>query len=278
LLFERPELRHGVVNLDDALGLQLARRLQQRGTPVLGYSLGDAAPDGIPVLRASAIRAGNAGTVFHADSPYGGGQIKSRLIGQFNVSNLLGVLGVLLVQGIGWAAATTAAAGLAPAPGRMQQLGGQDAPLIVIDYAHTPDALQKTLSSLREIAEQRHGKLWCVFGCGGDRDSGKRPEMGRASEAADQVILTSDNPRSEEPLSIIGQIRSGMQTVEPRILEDRAAAILWAVRHAGKQDVVLLAGKGHEMYQEVNGKKQPFLDADHAALALAARATMMGGA
>jgi UDP-N-acetylmuramoyl-L-alanyl-D-glutamate--2,6-diaminopimelate ligase len=278
LLFERPELRHGVVNLDDALGLQLARRLQQRGTPVLGYSLGDAAPDGIPVLRASAIRAGNAGTVFHADSPYGAGQIKSRLIGQFNVSNLLGVLGVLLVQGTGWTAATAAAAGLAAAPGRMQQLGGQDAPLIVIDYAHTPDALQKTLSSLREIAEQRHGKLWCVFGCGGDRDSGKRPEMGRASEAADQVILTNDNPRSEEPLSIIGQIRSGMQTAAPRILEDRAAAILWAVRHAGKQDVVLLAGKGHEMYQEVNGKKQPFLDADHAALALAARATMMGGA
>jgi UDP-N-acetylmuramoyl-L-alanyl-D-glutamate--2,6-diaminopimelate ligase len=160
----------------------------------------------------------------------------------------------------------------------MQQLGGQEAPLVIIDYAHTPDALQKTLTSLRELAEQRHGKLWCVFGCGGDRDSGKRPEMGRASELADQVVLTSDNPRTEDPLAIIEQARSGMQTLTPHILEDRATAILWTVRHAGKQDVVLLAGKGHEMYQEVNGKKQPFLDADHAALALAARATMLGGA
>ncbi|MDB5775909.1 MAG: UDP-N-acetylmuramoyl-L-alanyl-D-glutamate--2,6-diaminopimelate ligase [Herbaspirillum sp.] len=278
MLFDRPELQHGVVNLDDAFGVQLAQRLQQRSIPVLGYSIGDAALDGVPVLRASALRLGGAGTVFQAASPFGSGQIRSRLVGQFNVSNLLGVLGVLLVKGVTWEAAVAAAAGLSAAPGRMQQLGGQDAPLIVIDYAHTPDAMQKTLAELREIADQRRGKLWCVFGCGGDRDSGKRPEMGRASEAADEVILTSDNPRSEEPQAIIEQIRQGMQTLTPRILEDRAAAILWAVRHAGKQDVVLLAGKGHEMYQEASGKKLPFLDADHASLALAARATMMGGA
>jgi UDP-N-acetylmuramoyl-L-alanyl-D-glutamate--2,6-diaminopimelate ligase len=230
------------------------------------------------MLRATAIRTGNAGTVFHVDSPFGSGQVKSQLIGRFNVSNLLGIMGVLLVKGASWDATVALVAGLAAAPGRMQKFGGQDAPLIVIDYAHTPDALLKTLSSLREVADQRHGKLWCVFGCGGHRDAGKRPEMGHASELADQVILTSDNPRDEEPLAIIEQIRNGMQTLVPRIQEDRAAAILWAVRHAGKQDVILLAGKGHEMYQEVGGKKQPFLDADHAALALAARATMMGGA
>jgi UDP-N-acetylmuramoyl-L-alanyl-D-glutamate--2,6-diaminopimelate ligase len=282
ILFDRPELKQGVVNLDDALGVQLAQRLQQRGVPVLGYSLTeaklDAMLDQIPVLRASAIRISNAGTVFNVESPFGSGQVKSHMVGQFNVSNLLGVLGVLLLKGAAWGAAVAAISGLMPAPGRMQQLGGQEAPLVIIDYAHTPDALQKTLTSLRELAEQRHGKLWCVFGCGGDRDKGKRPEMGRASELADQVVLTSDNPRTEDPLAIIEQARSGMQTLTPHILEDRATAILWTVRHAGKQDVVLLAGKGHEMYQEINGKKQPFLDADHAALALAARATMLGGA
>ncbi|HEY4319185.1 MAG TPA: UDP-N-acetylmuramoyl-L-alanyl-D-glutamate--2,6-diaminopimelate ligase [Herbaspirillum sp.] len=288
LLFDRPELQHGVVNLDDALGGQLALRLQKRGVPVMGYSLEAAGAkldgvdtavlEGVPVLRASAIRISHAGTNFQVDSPFGSGAVKSHLVGQFNVSNLLGVLGVLLAKGAPWNAAIAAVSALTPAPGRMQQLGGQDAPLVIIDYAHTPDALQKTLTSLRELAEQRHGKLWCMFGCGGDRDTGKRPEMGRVSELADQVVLTSDNPRSEPPLAIIEQTRGGMQKLTPHILEDRATAILWSVRHAGKQDVVLLAGKGHEMFQEVNGKKQPFLDADHAALALAARATMLGGA
>jgi UDP-N-acetylmuramoyl-L-alanyl-D-glutamate--2,6-diaminopimelate ligase len=162
----------------------------------------------------------------------------------------------------------------------MQLLGGQDAPLVVIDYAHTPDALEKTLRALREVANERNGKVWCVFGCGGDRDPGKRPQMGAAAMAADQVIVTSDNPRSEEPKAIIRQIVAGIDasTSKAMEIEDRAAAILWAVRHAGKQDVVLLAGKGHETYQEIKGKKLPFLDADHAALALAARATMMGAA
>ena len=284
ILFDRPELQHGVVNLDDAMGVQMALRLQQRGVPVMGYTLSaadtplDAALADVPVLRASGIRLSNAGTVFHIDSPFGSGPVKSHLVGQFNVSNLLGVLGVLLAKGVAWSAAISAVSGLTSAPGRMQQLGGHEAPLVIIDYAHTPDALQKTLTTLRELADQRHGKLWCVFGCGGDRDAGKRPQMGLASELADQVVLTSDNPRNENPMTIIEQTRAGMQRLAPQILEDRATAILWSVRHAGKQDVVLLAGKGHEMFQEVNGKKQPFLDADHAALALAARATMLGGA
>jgi UDP-N-acetylmuramoyl-L-alanyl-D-glutamate--2,6-diaminopimelate ligase len=282
ILFDRPELQYGVVNLDDAMGVQLASRLQQRGVPVMGYSIGEkiagAADDAFPILRASAIRIGHIGAAFQVDSPFGSGLVKSHLVGQFNISNLLGVLGVLLAKGTPWTTALAAISTLLPAPGRMQRLGGQDAPLVIIDYAHTPDALLKTLTSLRELAEQRHGKLWCVFGCGGNRDSGKRPEMGRASELADQVVLTSDNPRNEAPMAIIEQTRQGMQKLVPHIVEDRATAILWSVRHADKHDVVLLAGKGHEMFQEVNGKKQPFLDADHAALALAARATMLGGA
>lgn len=277
-LFDHPELQHGIVNLDDAMGLRLAQRLHVRGVPVLGYTLHGAVIDNIPTLAASAIRIGPTGTTFHVESPLGAAQIKSHLVGQFNVSNLLGVLGVLLANGMAWDTAIGIVAALKPVPGRMEQMGGHDAPLVVIDYAHTPDALEKTLLSLRDIADQRHGKLWCMVGCGGGRDSGKRPQMGRAAELADEVILTSDNPRNEEPMAIIEQIRAGMSVRSPQVLEDRAAAILWTVRHADKADVVLLAGKGHETYQEVNGRKLPFLDADHAALALAARATMMGGA
>jgi UDP-N-acetylmuramoyl-L-alanyl-D-glutamate--2,6-diaminopimelate ligase len=147
----------------------------------------------------------------------------------------------------------------------------------VIDYAHTPDALEKTLQALRQVASERGGQLWCVFGCGGDRDPGKRPQMGAIAQAADQVIVTSDNPRSEEPNAILQQIVAGMDPAGAphQAIEDRATAILAAVKQANKQDVILLAGKGHEPYQEIKGKKLPFSDADHAALALSARLTMM---
>jgi UDP-N-acetylmuramoyl-L-alanyl-D-glutamate--2,6-diaminopimelate ligase len=161
----------------------------------------------------------------------------------------------------------------------MQQLGGQDAPMVVIDYAHTPDALEKTLQALRQVAQERGGALWCVFGCGGDRDPGKRPQMGRIAQVAEHVLVTSDNPRSEEPRAIIDQIVAGMDahsaTSTTQAIEDRAAAILAAVKHAAKPDVILLAGKGHEPYQEIKGRKMPFSDADHAALALTARLTML---
>jgi UDP-N-acetylmuramoyl-L-alanyl-D-glutamate--2,6-diaminopimelate ligase len=187
----------------------------------------------------------------------------------------------LLIKGIAWRAAIEVIESLTAVPGRMQQFGGHDAPLVVIDYAHTPDALEKTLVALRHVAQQRSGQLWCVFGCGGDRDPGKRGQMGAVAMAADHVIVTSDNPRSENASLIIAQIIEGMNTIngaqaQPLVIEDRAAAILRAVKYAAKKDVVLLAGKGHETYQEVKGRKLPFLDADHAALALAARATMKG--
>jgi UDP-N-acetylmuramoyl-L-alanyl-D-glutamate--2,6-diaminopimelate ligase len=154
----------------------------------------------------------------------------------------------------------------------MEQLSAPSRVLVVIDYAHTPDALEKTLSNLKEVAQERHGKLWCVFGCGGDRDPGKRPEMGKIAEIADQIMVTSDNPRSEEPELIIAQIVAGMapdRYPAPMIQPDRAKAILYAINYAGKNDVVLLAGKGHEAYQEIKGKKLPFSDSDHAHIALA---------
>jgi UDP-N-acetylmuramoyl-L-alanyl-D-glutamate--2,6-diaminopimelate ligase len=280
-LFDWPGLQHAVINLDDEMGMRLAQTLQQR-TPrigVMGYTVaGNGLPE-LPMLEASDIRYSHTGTVFQLRSPAGSAQIRTQLVGQFNVSNVLGIAGVLWAKGIPWSDIIEALESLEAVPGRMQQLGGHDAPLVLIDYAHTPDALEKALTTLRQVAQQRGGKLWCVFGCGGDRDAGKRPVMGSVSLNADNVVVTSDNPRSEEPGAIIAQIREGMGAAEPekvQVIEDRAAAILWAVKHAGRTDVILLAGKGHEDYQEIKGRKLPFLDADHAALALASRATMRG--
>ena len=282
MLFDWPGLQHAVVNLDDAMGLRLVQHLKRArpSLPIYGYTIAARHVDGVAVFAASEIRTSHNGTSFHLDSPFGVGQIKTQMVGGFNVSNVLGIMGVLATRGFDWEDLVDAVEALTPVPGRMQQLGGPDAPLVVIDYAHTPDALEKTLASLRQIAQQRNGALWCVFGCGGDRDPGKRPQMGQVALAADHVVVTSDNPRNEEPSVIIGHIVAGMSAgkdaakAPPQVFEDRAAAILWAVKHAGRQDVVLLAGKGHETYQEIKGRKLPFLDADHAALALAARVTM----
>jgi UDP-N-acetylmuramoyl-L-alanyl-D-glutamate--2,6-diaminopimelate ligase len=286
-LFDWPGLKTAVINLDDPMGLRLAAHVRGKlagAIPVIGYTLADAAamPDlpGVLMLRASQFRSSRtAGTEFHLDCPLGAAQVKTQLVGHFNISNALGVLGALLAKGMGLRPALDAIEALRPAPGRMQQVGGQDAPMVVIDYAHTPDALEKTLQALRQVAHERGGQLWCVFGCGGDRDPGKRPQMGKIAQLADHVLVTSDNPRSEDPHAIIAQIVAGMDQQHPsstlQTVEDRAAAILLAIKHAAKPDVILLAGKGHEPYQEIKGKKLPFSDADHAQLALSARLTMM---
>ena len=280
-LFDWPGLKCAVLNLDDAMGLRLAARLAGKALTLIGYTLADRALlpdiDGVVMLRASGVRSRLRGTDFHVECSYGAALVKTGLVGHFNISNALGVLAVLLNKGIPWRAAIDAIEALTPAPGRMQQVGGQDAPMVVIDYAHTPDALEKTLAALRQVATERGGRLWCVFGCGGDRDPGKRSQMGAIAQLADQVLVTSDNPRSEDPHRIIEQIVAGMTGpgAQVQTLEDRASAILAAIKHAAKADVILLAGKGHEAYQEIKGKKLPFSDADHAALALAARATMM---
>jgi UDP-N-acetylmuramoyl-L-alanyl-D-glutamate--2,6-diaminopimelate ligase len=284
-LFEWPGLKTAVVNLDDPAGVRIVRHLRANFPKVgiTGYTLRTEQEqpvlDGVSILRAANLRSRPAGAEFHVESPWGGALARTQLVGHFNVSNALAVLGALLAKGLELRAALDAIEALVPAPGRMQQVGGQDAPLVVIDYAHTPDALEKTLEALRQVAQERAGQLWCVFGCGGDRDPGKRPQMGRIAQVADQVVVTSDNPRSEEPSAIIEQIVAGMDAGRAnsqwQAIEDRAAAILSAVKHAAKADVILLAGKGHEPYQEIKGRKIPFSDADHAALALSARLTMM---
>ena len=285
-LFEWPGLKAAVLNLDDPAGLRLLTLLHKSSGQTLsvtGYTLRDAATqpniDGVAMLRASQFRSRQAGTDFHLESPFGSAVVKTQLVGHFNISNALAVLGALLAKGTPLRAALDAIEALTPAPGRMQQVGGQDTTMVVIDYAHTPDALEKTLTTLRQVAQERGGELWCVFGCGGDRDPGKRAQMGAIAQIARHVLVTSDNPRSEDPSAIIAQIVAGMDAQHPassfQAIEDRAAAILSAVRHAAKADVILVAGKGHEAYQEIKGRRMPFSDAEHAQLALAACATMM---
>ena len=178
------------------------------------------------------------------------------------------------------AAAVQACAELTPVPGRMECVGGAGQPLVAVDYAHTPDALGQALTALRSLSDQRGGQLWCVFGCGGDRDAAKRPLMGAvAANQADRVLLTSDNPRSEKPGAIISQILLGMAGHAPPMVQpDRALAIREALSLASASDVVLIAGKGHEDYQEAAGRRIAFSDLDHARRALDERAQALRSA
>jgi UDP-N-acetylmuramoyl-L-alanyl-D-glutamate--2,6-diaminopimelate ligase len=248
-LFEMPGLQTAVLNLDDPFGVELARRLKGR-VRTIGYSL---EPRDAPVEQKLLADAG----------------LRIPALGRFNVSNALGVLGCLVANGIPLHEARQRLAGLPPVPGRMQAVGR--APLVVIDYAHTPDALENVLTALRPVARERGGRLAVVFGAGGDRDPTKRPLMGAvAARLADRVLVTSDNPRSEDPLAIIAQIERGIAA--PHEVEaDRARAIEQAVLEAASTDVVLIAGKGHETYQEVRGRRSEFSDAEQAKKALARR-------
>jgi UDP-N-acetylmuramyl-tripeptide synthetase len=198
------------------------------------------------------------------------------MIGTFNAQNLLGVLGVMLASDIPLESAVEALARLQPPAGRMQRLGGGDQPLVIVDYAHTPDALEKVLTALRP-ALTAPGELICVFGCGGDRDAGKRPEMGHiAARFADRVVVTSDNPRGEDPAVIANAVARGVRDEGNRrwtIEVDRREAIRQAIGAAKIGDVVLIAGKGHETYQESQGVRTPFSDAVEAAAALSAWST-----
>jgi UDP-N-acetylmuramoyl-L-alanyl-D-glutamate--2,6-diaminopimelate ligase len=202
--------------------------------------------------------------------------VRSTLIGEYNVSNLLAVIGGLRALGASLTEATQACAVLTPVPGRMQRVGAtRPGPEVVVDYAHSPDAIEKALAALRPFAEQRGGQLWCVFGCGGNRDTAKRPLMGAiAQRLADRVVLTSDNPRHESPGHILQQIVAGLAGGQESVsvIEDRRKAIGHAVREAAANDVVLLAGKGHEDYQEIAGARFPFSDLEEAQAALGGRA------
>ena len=264
-LFEMPGLRSAVINLDDPFGVELAAQLKGR-VRTMGYTLADGQGTD-SVLRAENLAQTSTGTAFEVD----GVRFVAPVIGRFNASNLLAVIGAVLAGDESLANIAAALQSIAPPPGRMQTLGGTGEPLIVVDYAHSPDALEKVLTTLRETATVRGGKLVCVFGCGGDRDIGKRPLMGGIAERlADTVVLTSDNPRSENPQAIIAAIRAGMQTA-PMIEADRALAIAQAVAQADAHDVILLAGKGHEPYQEIAGKRLPFSDIESGKSALAGR-------
>ncbi len=265
-LFAMPGLGAAVINLDDAFGVALARRLRGR-LPVLGYTLGKGAGGTDRVLRAENLRMGAAGIEFELN----GATLAAPLVGRFNAANVLAVAGALLARGESLDAIAAALRRLSPPPGRMQALGGHGQPLVVVDYAHTPDALEKVLGVLREAAAARGGSLVCVFGCGGERDPGKRPLMGAVAQAlADRVVLTSDNPRGEDPQAIIAAIAAGMRHA-PRIQANRARAVAEAVADAGARDVILLAGKGHEPYQEIAGVRHPYSDLAAAKSALEAR-------
>ena len=260
-LFNWPGLRAAVINIDDHKGLELADLLAS--TPLDCWTVSCVGP---ARLEAQAIRQGAQGLSFDVVEGTGRHTLSTTMVGLYNVSNLLGVIASLRAMAVPLADAVTACKDLLPVPGRTETLSMTGMPLVVIDYAHTSDALGKVLLALRPVAQGRGGRLWCVFGCGGDRDASKRPLMAAAAEKmADHLVLTSDNPRSENPLHIIEQMQLGLD--QPQIAHeepDRHAAIAHALERAQAKDVVLLAGKGHENYQEIKGVKMAFSDRDQA--------------
>ena len=267
-LLEARGVKHRIVNVDDEFGRKLAKRFTgvvTYGTEAAG---GRRQAAGKPSFLASKIALSDAGVQFHLDSDWGRGEVRAGVLGAFNVSNLLAVMATLTAAGLSFDEAVAAVAALEPVPGRLEKVGGGALPLVVVDYAHTPDALEKALEALRPaVAAGR--RLICVFGCGGDRDPGKRPLMAAAAaRLADHVIVTSDNPRSEAPAAIIAQVMAGIGGAAEAI-EDRQVAIFAAVHQAKAGDVVLLAGKGHEAYQEIAGVRHPFDDREVARAALA---------
>ncbi len=267
-LFRWPGLRAAVVNIDDPKGAALALELASQGLALWTVSCGN----GPARLRATNIEQGTQGLCFTVREGEAQHRLSTALIGHYNVANLLGVMATLRSLDVPLSEVVSVCARLSPVPGRMECLTLPGQPLAVVDYAHTPDALAKALKALRPLARTRGGRLWCLFGCGGDRDTSKRPLMGAMAAAhADRIVLTSDNPRGESPQAILAQILPALcgQTgvvVEP----ERALAIKRALALAAPQDVVLIAGKGHEDYQEVAGQRLPFSDAAQVRAAWAA--------
>ena len=266
-LFAWPGLRAAVLNVDDLQGAALADELQGGGLDLWTVSC-----RGPARLAARGLAYDGGGLGFEIVEGDAAATVRSALVGDYNASNLLVVAAGLRALGVPLADAAAALSGVTPVPGRLQRVAGGDVD-VVVDYAHTPDALEKVLAALRPLAAARGAALWCVFGCGGDRDATKRPLMGAiAARGADRVVLTSDNPRDESPAAILAQILAGVPGHdEVAVIEDRREAIAHAVGTAARGDVVLLAGKGHEDYQEVAGTKRPFSDLDEARAALRRR-------
>ena len=271
-LFDGPGLQAAVINIDDPMGDALARELRSRPDLALWTCSRREATARLQGERLASAQ-GLSMRVHEAGQSQ---MLATDLIGDYNLDNLLGVIGALRASGLDLAQAVQACAALSPVPGRMQRVpGGPAQPAVVVDYAHTPDAVAQVLAALRPLARERRGQLWCLLGCGGDRDPHKRPLMAAAAEqGADRVVLTSDNPRSEPPERILQQMQQGLRQPQVATVRlDRAEAIAWVVQQAQPQDVVLLAGKGHETTQEIAGCLLPFSDLEQAARALALRST-----
>jgi UDP-N-acetylmuramoyl-L-alanyl-D-glutamate--2,6-diaminopimelate ligase len=264
-LFAWPDLRAAVINVDDTFGRELATRISA-GTRLLRYGIESADAD----VRARNVRMHSCGIDFELVVSGSAGKVRSRLLGRFNVANLLAVVGTLSVLDLPFEKIVQTLEALEPVTGRMNRLGGGATPLVVVDYSHTPDALEQALTTLRAHCD---GRLICVFGCGGERDAGKRPLMAAIAERlADIAIVTDDNPRGEDGDAIVAQVVAGMRAPERAVVErERARAIGLAIQQARVGDVVLIAGKGHETYQEIAGTRRPFDDLQVARATLEAR-------
>ncbi|UUX95667.1 bifunctional UDP-N-acetylmuramoyl-L-alanyl-D-glutamate--2,6-diaminopimelate ligase MurE/UDP-N-acetylmuramoyl-tripeptide--D-alanyl-D-alanine ligase MurF [Aquabacterium sp. J223] len=270
LLFGWPGLQAAVVNLDDARGALLALELEGAGLDLWTCAVGQPAR-----LCAQRLRYEDGGLAFELTEGGRSVAVKSRLVGDYNVHNLLVVIGGLRALGVSLDDAVSVVPQLTPVPGRLQRVSHEGQPEVVVDYAHTPDALDKVLRALQPLAASRGGRLVCVVGCGGNRDAAKRPRMAAIGEAlADRLLLTSDNPRDEPPAQILAQMVAGLARPDAAtVIEDRAGAIHQAIGQADARDVVLIAGKGHEDHQEVRGERRHFSDVEQAETALRARAT-----
>ncbi len=285
-LFEAKGLKYAVINIDDDFGRQMLMSMPGAvGTVSYGFGGGGGGSnDVMPSLLGSDLQLDRDGLRMHVESDWGKGDLRVPLLGAFNASNLLAALGALLASGISFDDALKRLSNAQPVPGRMQGYGGaKQQPLVVVDYAHTPDALEQVLAALRAHAATQTGavaapKLWCVFGCGGDRDRSKRPLMAAAAEQlADKVIVTNDNPRTENAQVIVADILQGFERVDDvLVVADRASAIEEAIRSAAEDDVVLIAGKGHEEVQIIGQERLPFSDTEEVERVLALRASAGG--
>ncbi len=265
-LFHFPRLQAVVLNLDDAMGYRLAEQ-KRKTLKVYGYSQEANTVSDIELVRADQVHLDVQGFEAQLYSPWGEGKLESPLLGKFNISNLLAVISVLGIVKLPLTKILEAVSKLKTVAGRLELLGGGGLPQVVVDYSHTPDALEKALLTLKE---HHSGKLWCVFGCGGERDAGKRPMMAAIAERySDYVVLTDDNPRSESSAQILTDIQQGFSSAVPlSIIPDRAEAIKYAIQKASVDDMILIAGKGHEEYQLVGTERLAFSDKEQAEMQL----------
>ena len=262
LLFTSHGIRHAIINLDDEYGARLSRELGD-DVAITGYGLVEKLPATGGISQAPAILAmvdeSRDKMTLDINSPWGRGRLTTGMSGRYNAYNLLASLAALCLLDIPFEQAIDRMSRLTAVPGRLEKFGGNGQPQVYVDYAHTPDALDHVLRYLKGRSD---GRLICVFGCGGNRDRTKRARMGAIAEThADQVILTSDNPRDEDPMEIIKEIMTGVSNTDSiQIQPDRMMAITSAINSANADDIVLIAGKGHETYQEIAGQRFPFSD------------------